>query len=140
MASPKRKHLTGVNESTECINDFGSSQSFAYFNLFLQQAVRILLQSCDTHCMIQAAIFFTFNVFLPSFDIGTDLATSLEFFSTQQYKYGLATLLPIFAPFSVRLVQTLLEMIQNWKKDQSQLVGHRLIQLAWHLPFLHPIK
>jgi hypothetical protein len=57
--------------------------------------------------------FFFFNVFLLTFDVCTDVATSLHFFSAGNPNWGLATLLPIFAPFFVMLNFTLWELYQQ---------------------------
>jgi hypothetical protein len=57
--------------------------------------------------------FFFFNVFLLTIDIGTDVATAVHFFSTGHVSWGLATFLPIFAPF---LAKTLLAIIEISKQ------------------------
>ncbi len=99
------------------------------------------------HC--QLVIFFlVFSVGLLSADIITDIISAIDFFRRGDTYWGLFTLVPIFAPFAVRSVITLVGFCRcyeyllkiNKKKEKYDEWLSELKQLHWHLPMLQPIR
>ena len=105
-------------------------------------------------------LFFISSVVLLSADIVTDIVSAIDFFRRGDTYWGLFTLVPIFAPFAVRSVITLINICQcfKYKKMKVTLKIHlylpttfkknnkydewlsELKQLNWHFPMIQPIR
>ncbi len=89
-------------------------------------------------------IFFFFNVLLLTADIGTDIATAVSFFNDDHIWWSIFTLVPIFAPWIVRIcidVSNLLKIhleknIPRYEFQEQEVLRN----LIWQFPLLHPIK
>jgi len=99
------------------------------------------------HC--QLVIFFlVFSVGLLAADIVTDIISAIAFFKRRDTYWGLFTLVPIFAPFAVRSVITLIGLCRcyeylpkiNMKKEKYDEWLSELKELHWHFPMLQPIR
>ena len=55
-------------------------------------------------------MFFIFNVVLITSDIVTDFITAVNFFNDGHFYWGICTIVPMFAPFAVRLSLALVEL------------------------------
>ena len=102
--------------------------------------------------------FFMRCVVLLSLDIITDISTAADFLSRGHYYWGVCTVVPIFAPFAVRILMSFVNLCQCFKlnkdTDSSLLRRYRpklnrarlsfrvreLKQLIWHFPMLQPIR
>jgi len=95
------------------------------------------------HC-VQLLIFFTFNVVFLTADIISDVLTAIQFFSNGHVNWGLSTLLPIFAPMTVRILVAIWNLLKvcYYNKDipRKEVQIKALPSLIWHIPFLNPIK
>ncbi len=94
------------------------------------------------HCL-QLTIFFTCNVVLLTMDISSDFATAIHFFQNGHVYWGLSTLLPIFAPMTVKILMAfwnILTLCYLNDKPRKEVQIKALPRLIWHIPFLHPIK
>ena len=91
--------------------------------------------------------FFTRCVILLSLDIITDISTAIEFFSRGHYYWGICTVVPIFAPFVVRILMNVVNLCQCLNLRRCKINRARLSfcvretkQLIWHFPMLQPIR
>ncbi len=102
--------------------------------------------------------FFTLSVFLLSMDIYTDIITAADFLSRGHFYWGICTLVPIFAPFAVRILMNIVNLCRCFKlsivenssdprRYRPKLNQARLSfciqefkQLIWHFPMLQPIR
>jgi hypothetical protein len=102
--------------------------------------------------------FFMRCVVLLSMDIITDISTAVDFLSRGHYYWGICTVVPIFAPFAVRIIMCFVSFCQCFKITKNlytsvtrryrfQLNRNRLSfyvremkQLIWHFPLLQPIR
>jgi hypothetical protein len=94
--------------------------------------------------------FFVFSVALIFADVVTDIITASEFFALGHKYWGFFTIVPIFAPFVVKAVITISNLVQCLKLEQCFLelnrfrfavwINNDLWQLLWHFPLLQPIK
>ena len=111
------------------------------------------------HCQL-VIVFFIFSVALLSADIVTDIVSAVDFFKRGHTYWGLFTLVPIFAPFAVRSVITLIGFCQcfeykkidvtpeihfylpkiNMRKNKYIELLSELKQLPWHFPMFQPIR
>ena len=84
-----------------------------------------------------------FYILLLTLDIGSDFATATDFFYNGQFYWGFATLLPVFAPMTIRIIVDLFIIVMlYWRKDipRFEVQMQALPNIIWHIPFLHPIK
>jgi hypothetical protein len=102
--------------------------------------------------------FFMRCVILVSMDMITDIITVIDFLSRGHYYWGICTVVPIFAPFAVRILMNVvnlykcfkLDKVDNssvtWKyrptvnKARLSFCVRELKQLIWHFPMLQPIR
>ncbi len=102
--------------------------------------------------------FFMRCVVLLSIDIITDINTAVNFLSRGHYYWGICTVVPIFAPFAVKILINILNLCRCFKLtivDNSSILRRfrptlnqaRLSfcfqeskQLVWHFPLLQPIR
>jgi len=55
-------------------------------------------------------MFFIFNVVFVTSDIVTDFITAFNFFNDGHFYWGICSIVPLLAPFAVRLSVALLEL------------------------------
>ncbi len=111
------------------------------------------------HCQL-VTVFLVFSVGLLSADIITDIVSADDFFRRGDTYWGVFTLVPIFAPFAVRSIITLINICRcfEFKKISVTLKMHfylpttskknnkydewlsELKQLHWHFPMIQPIR
>jgi hypothetical protein len=111
------------------------------------------------HCQL-VTVFLVFNVGLLLADIITDIVSADDFFRRGDTYWGLFTLIPIFAPFAVRLVITLIGFCRclepkkivlstkmnfylpttSKKKNKYNEWLYELKELFWHFPIFQPIR
>jgi hypothetical protein len=102
--------------------------------------------------------FFMRCVALLSMDIFTDISTAIDFLSRGHFYWGLCTVVPIFAPFAVKILINVVIFCQCFKltkhPELSGLKRYRpkinrarlsfcvreLKKLIWHFPMLQPIR
>ncbi len=102
--------------------------------------------------------FFMRCVVLVSLDIITDISTAADFLSRGHYYWGICTVVPIFAPFAVRVLINVVNLCQCFKftavQNSSVLERYRpklnrprlsfcvreIKQLIWYFPMLQPIR
>jgi hypothetical protein len=102
--------------------------------------------------------FFMRCVVLLSMDIITDISTAVDFMSRGHFYLGICTVVPIFAPFALRILRSLVNLCQCFKLTKhtgsSVLRRYRpkinrarlsfcvreLKQLIWHFPMLQPLR
>ncbi len=91
--------------------------------------------------------FFMRCVVLLSMDIFTDISTAADFLSRGHYYWGICTVVPIFAPFAVRILMNIVNLCQCLNLRTFKLNTTRMIfcvremkQLIWHFPMLQPIR
>jgi hypothetical protein len=102
--------------------------------------------------------FFTLSVMLLSMDIITDINTAVDFLSRGHFYWGICTVVPIFAPFAVKILMNIVNLCRCYKvtivenscllwRYRPKLNEARLSfsvretkQLIWHFPMLQPIR
>jgi hypothetical protein len=94
--------------------------------------------------------FFVFSVALIFADVVTDIITASEFFALGHKYWGFFTIVPIFAPFVVKAVVTISNLVRCFKLERIFLelnrnrfavwINNDLWQLFWHFPLLQPIR
>ncbi len=79
--------------------------------------------------------FAVINIILVAADIMTDISTAWSFFSSDNYNWGIFSTIPIFAPFLVRIVISVINfdswLINPWVEIQ---------QILWNFPLLIPLR
>ncbi len=111
------------------------------------------------HCQL-LIVFFSCSVVLLSADIITDIVSAEDFFRRGDTYWGVFTLVPIFAPFAVRSVMSLIGFCRcfeynkidvtreihfylpkiNKKKYKYDQWLSELKLLHWHFPMFQPIR
>ncbi len=108
------------------------------------------------HCQL-LIVFFIFSVGLLSADIITDIMAAAEFFKRGDTNWGWFTLIPIFAPFLVRLMMNFIRFCRCFelkktpafyfylpttskKKNKYHEWKSELKLLKWHFPMFQPIR
>ncbi len=94
--------------------------------------------------------FFAFSVALIFADVVTDIITASEFIALGHKYWGFFTIVPIFAPFVVKAVITLSNLVRCFKLEKYCLklnktrfavwINNDVWQLLWHFPLLQPIR
>ena len=108
------------------------------------------------HCQLFTG-FFIFSVGLLYADIITDFWSAFEFFKQGDTNWGWFTLIPIFAPFLVRLMMTFISYCQCFKYKKIHKMNFYLANISkkkskydewkselklllWHFPMIQPIR
>jgi hypothetical protein len=118
--------------------------------------LKILLRHPKFQHLVLLMSFFMRCVLLLSMDIVTDISTAANFLSSDHYHWGMCTVVPIFAPFAVRIVMNLLNLCRcfkltiinnssvqrKYRLNQARLSFciQEIKQLIWHFPMLQPIR
>ncbi len=102
--------------------------------------------------------FFMLSVMLLAMDIITDINTAVDFLSREHFFWGLYTVVPIFAPFVVRILINIVNLCRCFKitrvdntsvlwryrpklnKARLSFSVQEMKQLIWHFPMLQPIR
>ncbi len=102
--------------------------------------------------------FFMRCVILLSMDIITDISTAADFFSSGHYYWSMCTVVPIFAPFALRVLINVVNLCRCFKittVDNSSVLRRykpklnearlnfclrELKQVIWHFPMMQPIR
>ena len=92
------------------------------------------------------ARFFIFKCLLSAADVFTDILTAKHFFETGNYYWGICTVLPLFAPFVARVIQTLIQVamciksIRHVNDVRLEILLQELPNLVWTFPLLQQIR
>jgi hypothetical protein len=120
----------------ECVYSISGSKQFKMFR-----------RHPKFHHFLLLLKFFMRCVVLLSLDIITDISTAIEFFSRGHYYWGICTVVPIFAPFGVRILKNVVNLCQCLNLRRCKINRARLSfcvretkQLIWHFPMLQPIR
>jgi hypothetical protein len=94
--------------------------------------------------------YFVLSVALVFADVVTDIITASEFFALGHKYWGFFTIVPIFAPFVVKAVITISNLVRCFKLEKYCLelnktrfavwINNDVWQLLWHFPLLQPIR
>ena len=91
--------------------------------------------------------FFMRCVVLLSMDIFTDISTATDFLSRGHFYWGICTVVPIFAPFAVRVLINVVNLCQclnlgtcHVNKARLSFCVRELKQVIWHFPMLQPVR
>ena len=83
------------------------------------------------------SLFFVFNSLLPGTDVGTDLYTYYDLYSSGQYYWASSTFYLMWNPV---IVQFLFMMARLWKNPSKFETRKEMMKLFIHLPFVTPFK